>query len=116
MGSADNMGVLQCVREIITNSLDEYAVGYGDKLEIALTPSENRFSIRDYARSVPFGKRQDGSDALEAILFTPERSILIKNMRAFPRARTELHLSVLHFLVNSLRFVVPKTENIQKLP
>ena len=71
MGSADNMGVLQCVREIITNSLDEYAVGYGDKLEIALTPSENRFSIRDYARSVPFGKRQDGSDALEAILFTP---------------------------------------------
>ena len=29
MGSADNMGVLQCVREIITNSIDEATMGFG---------------------------------------------------------------------------------------
>ena len=28
MGSADNQGVLQCVREIITNSIDEFYYGF----------------------------------------------------------------------------------------
>jgi len=28
MGSADNMGVLQCIREIITNSIDESACSH----------------------------------------------------------------------------------------
>ena len=29
MGSADNQGVLQCIREVISNSIDEYSIGYG---------------------------------------------------------------------------------------
>ena len=33
MGSADNMGVLQCVREIITNSIDEATMGFGKKIQ-----------------------------------------------------------------------------------
>ena len=36
MGSADNQGVLQCVREIITNSIDEYTMGYGDRIRVTL--------------------------------------------------------------------------------
>ena len=31
MGRADNMGVLQCLREIITNSIDEATMGFGKK-------------------------------------------------------------------------------------
>ena len=36
MGSADNQGVLQCVREIITNSIDEATMGYGNKIWVEL--------------------------------------------------------------------------------
>ena len=36
MGSADNQGVLQCVRELITNSIDEMTMGYGDEIIIQL--------------------------------------------------------------------------------
>ena len=34
MGSADNQGVLQGIREIITNAIDEYTMGYGNKIEV----------------------------------------------------------------------------------
>lgn len=66
MGSADNQGVLQCVREIITNSIDEATMGYGNKITIELFP-DNLIKISDEGRGCPFGKREDGTEALEAI-------------------------------------------------
>ena len=36
MGSADNQGVLQCIREIITNSIDEATMGYGNIIIVEL--------------------------------------------------------------------------------
>ena len=66
MGSADNQGVLQCVREIITNSIDEATMGYGNKIIIDLYEG-NRIKIADEGRGCPFGKREDGTEALEAI-------------------------------------------------
>ena len=36
MGSADNQGVLQCIREIITNSIDEATMGFGNKIYLDL--------------------------------------------------------------------------------
>ena len=65
MGSADNQGVLQGIREIITNAIDEYTMGYGNKVEVEI--DGNTVKVRDHARGVPFGKRADGTDALEAI-------------------------------------------------
>lgn len=65
MGSADNQGVLQGIREIVTNAIDEYTMGYGNKVEVEI--DGNTVKVRDYARGVPFGKRADGTDALEAI-------------------------------------------------
>lgn len=65
MGSADNQGVLQGIREIVTNAIDEYTMGYGNKVEVEI--DKNTVKVRDYARGVPFGKRADGTDALEAI-------------------------------------------------
>ena len=32
MGSADNQGVLQCIREIVSNCIDEHIMGYGNKI------------------------------------------------------------------------------------
>ena len=66
MGSADNMGVLQCVREIITNSIDEATMGFGKKITVELFKN-NRVRITDEGRGCPFGKREDGTEALEAI-------------------------------------------------
>ena len=66
MGSADNQGVLQCVREIITNSIDEATMGFGNKITIDLYEG-NRIKISDEGRGCPFGKREDGTEALEAI-------------------------------------------------
>lgn len=66
MGSADNQGVLQCIREIITNSIDEATMGYGDKITVELFEG-NRVRISDVARGVPYGLRADGTEALEAI-------------------------------------------------
>ena len=70
MGSADNQGVLQCIREIITNSIDDATMGYGNKIYVELSEG-NRVSIRDEGRGCPFGKREDGVDALEAIYTLP---------------------------------------------
>lgn len=66
MGSADNQGVLQCLREIITNSIDEATMGYGKKITIELF-KDNKVTISDEGRGVPWGKRDDGTEALEAI-------------------------------------------------
>lgn len=71
MGSADNQGVLQCIRETISNSIDEFTIGYGDKIEITIDTNKNIFSCRDYARSIPFGARADGTEAMEAIFMQP---------------------------------------------
>ena len=66
MGSADNLGVLQCIKEIISNSIDEYAMGFGKRILIESYP-ENRIKITDWARGCPFGIREDNTEAMEAI-------------------------------------------------
>lgn len=70
MGSEDNQGVLQCIREIITNSIDEATMGYGNEIEVTLS-KDNRVTICDNGRGAPFGKREDGTEALEAIYTMP---------------------------------------------
>ena len=69
MGSADNQGVLQCAREVISNSIDEFSIGFGNKVDIEIV--NGGFSCRDYARGLPFGKRDDGSEAMIALLTMP---------------------------------------------
>lgn len=70
LGSADSAGVVQALREIITNSIDEYTVGYGKTIEVEI--DKTRFTVRDYARGVPFGERDDdGIDSMLAIYTLP---------------------------------------------
>ena len=70
MGSADNQGVLQCIREIITNSIDEATVGYGNLIVVELEEN-NKVTVADYARGVPFGLRDDGTEAMTALYTMP---------------------------------------------
>ena len=70
LGSADNQGVLQCAREIISNCIDEAIMGYGSKITIEYL-GNNRLRVSDEGRGCPFGIREDGTEALEAIYMTP---------------------------------------------
>lgn len=53
-GSSQDDGIYVLVKEIIDNSIDEYTMGFGNKIEIEV--SENRVQVRDYGRGIPLGK------------------------------------------------------------
>lgn len=63
LGSADMNGVYAAIQEIISNSVDEYYMGYGDKIEIGLT-SDGMVTITDHGRGIPFGIKEDGTNVL----------------------------------------------------
>ena len=67
LGSDDNEGTYQALKEIINNSTDEALAGFGKKIEITVDEKENLVSIRDYGRGVPFGTREDGENVLVSI-------------------------------------------------
>ena len=67
LGSDDNEGTYQALKEIINNSTDEALAGYGKKIEIEVNEKDNAISIRDYGRGVPFGIREDGENVLVSI-------------------------------------------------
>ena len=67
LGSDDNEGTYQALKEIINNSTDEAIAGFGQKIEIQVSEKENEISVRDYGRGVPFGIREDGENVLVSI-------------------------------------------------
>ena len=53
-GSATDDGIYVLVKEIVDNSIDEYVMGNGRKIEITVTDKLVR--VRDYGRGIPLGK------------------------------------------------------------
>ncbi len=53
-GSSMDDGIYILVKEIIDNSIDEYVMGNGKKIEIKV--SEHKVVVRDYGRGIPLGK------------------------------------------------------------
>src|SRR5665811_978099 len=47
-------GIYVLLKESIDNSIDEFAMGHGKKIEIELT--ERSVRVRDYGRGIPLGK------------------------------------------------------------
>lgn len=70
LGSADMQGVYNAIQEIISNSIDEFYMGYGKKIDIGLGPN-NMIVVSDEGRGVPFGKKEDGSNVLVDIFSKP---------------------------------------------
>ena len=69
LGSADMQGVYNAIQEIISNSIDEFYMGYGKEISISL--DGNTVIVKDYARGVPFGKKENGSNVLVDIYSKP---------------------------------------------
>lgn len=64
LGSADNEGTYQALKEIINNSTDEALNGYGTQIDISVDETNNSVEVQDYGRGVPFLVREDGTNVL----------------------------------------------------
>lgn len=53
-GSAPDDGIYILVKEVVDNCIDEFVMGNGKKVDIAI--KDGRVSIRDYGRGIPLGK------------------------------------------------------------
>lgn len=53
-GSSADDGIYVLVKEVLDNSIDEFMMGNGKKIEIKI--SENKVYVRDYGRGIPLGK------------------------------------------------------------
>lgn len=53
-GSNQNDGIYILLKEIIDNSIDEFIMGFGSKIDVEI--KENRVKVRDYGRGIPLGK------------------------------------------------------------
>ncbi|HRI28774.1 MAG TPA: DNA topoisomerase IV subunit B [Chitinophagales bacterium] len=56
-GSSADDGIYILIKEVIDNSIDEYVMGFGKKIDIKL--SGERIEVRDYGRGIPLGKVLD---------------------------------------------------------
>ena len=62
-GSAPDDGMYILVKEVIDNSIDEYTMGFGKRIELSIDDN-SMISIRDYGRGIPFGSLFDVSTKL----------------------------------------------------
>jgi len=53
-GSSRDDGIYILVKEVMDNSIDEYVMGYGKKIDVFVNDKEVR--IRDFGRGIPLGK------------------------------------------------------------
>lgn len=53
-GSSQDDGIYILLKEVIDNSIDEFAMGVGKKIEITI--EDGKVNIRDYGRGIPLGK------------------------------------------------------------
>lgn len=70
IGSKDEKGLLHCVKEIISNSIDEYLNGAGTEISITLLKN-NGIRIEDNGRGIPHGKHSSGCSTLQACFGIP---------------------------------------------
>ncbi|MFL2847944.1 MAG: DNA topoisomerase IV subunit B [Coraliomargaritaceae bacterium] len=56
-GSSADDGIYILIKEVIDNSIDEYVMGFGKKIDIQI--DKQTVYIRDYGRGIPLGKLKD---------------------------------------------------------
>ena len=53
-GSSPDDGIYILLKEVIDNSIDEFVMGNGKKIEV--TVKNNKVTVRDFGRGIPLGK------------------------------------------------------------
>jgi len=57
-GSSEDDGIYILFKEVIDNCIDEFAMGFGKKIDIELA-DDGIMTVRDYGRGIPLGKLMD---------------------------------------------------------
>ena len=65
IGSKDEKGLIHCIKEILSNSIDEYLNGAGDTIIIKIQKDGGYF-IQDNGRGIPHGQHESGCSLLQA--------------------------------------------------
>jgi topoisomerase-4 subunit B len=55
-GSHPDDGIYVMLKEAVDNSVDEFIMGHGKKIEVNLNQKTSTVTIRDYGRGIPLGK------------------------------------------------------------
>src|SRR5262245_50301389 len=55
-GSHPDDGIYVMIKEVIDNSVDEFIMGNGSKIEIGLNERTSTVTVRDFGRGIPLGK------------------------------------------------------------
>lgn len=55
-GSHPDDGIYVLLKEVIDNSIDEFIMDHGKRVEIKLDPDTQKVSVRDFGRGIPLGK------------------------------------------------------------
>lgn len=55
-GSHHDDGVYILLKEVVDNSVDEFIMNHGSKIDVEIDPKTSMISIRDYGRGIPLGK------------------------------------------------------------
>jgi DNA gyrase subunit B/topoisomerase-4 subunit B len=58
-GSQYEDGIYILLKEVLDNAVDEFIMGFGKRVEIALNYNTGEVAIRDYGRGIPLGKVVD---------------------------------------------------------
>jgi topoisomerase-4 subunit B len=61
-GASPDDGIYVLLKEILDNSIDEFMMGFGKKIDITI--SDKKVIVRDYGRGVPLGKVIDASSKM----------------------------------------------------
>ena len=56
-GSSHDDGIYVLLKEVMDNSIDEYMMGFGKKIDVNI--SDREVTVRDYGRGIPLGKLMD---------------------------------------------------------
>jgi DNA gyrase subunit B/topoisomerase-4 subunit B len=58
-GSQYEDGIYILLKEVLDNAVDEFIMGYGKRVEIAINYNTGEVSVRDFGRGIPLGKVVD---------------------------------------------------------
>lgn len=56
-GTSQDDGIYILIKEVIDNSIDEFAMGFGKNIDLSIT--DHQVIVRDYGRGIPLGKVVD---------------------------------------------------------
>jgi topoisomerase-4 subunit B len=58
-GASADDGIYVLIKEVIDNSIDEFAMGNGNVIEVDIDTNTNKVRVRDYGRGIPLNKTID---------------------------------------------------------